>query len=256
MSSLPAPRIARDERGAPWLMRFSARPWARARLVCLPHGGGSAGFYRSWARRMPSDVEVIAVQYPGRMNRLAEARIDSMEPMADEVAEVLEAHIRPPYALFGHSMGAAIAFEVALRLERDDRLPPSRLFVSGRGGPSRHRPGRRHLASDSALVRYLRILGGTEGAVFDQPEMWPVLLPLLRADFKLSETWEPDPSARVRCPLTAFTGDQDPEVDIDRARAWALATDSEFRLRVLAGNHFYLLEHEASMLEEIRLALG
>lgn len=239
MGAQPARRIPRDPAGA-WLTRFRPTPEARTRVVCFPHGGGSASFYREWARALPGDVELVAVQYPGRMNRFAEPRIDTMAPMADAITAALEGI--GPCVLFGHSMGAAIAFEVAMRLERSGRRP-RHLFVSGRSGPSSHVQGRRHLASDSALIAFIRMLGGTDATLFDQPEMWPMILPVLRSDFKLSETWKPDLGARVSCPLTAMGGEDDPEVEVHRVATWEHATTSRFELRIFDGDHFYLAAH-------------
>ncbi len=205
---------------------------------------------------MPLDVEVLAVQYPGRMNRHAEPRIDTMEPMAAALTSIIARDVPGPFALFGHSMGAAIAFETTLQLARDHGRDAVELFVSGRKGPALHRLGRRHLASDDALVGYLRVLGGTSAALFQQPELWPLVLPLLRSDFKLSETWEPDTTARVRCPLTALTGDGDPEVSVDAAARWADAAGAGFELRVYAGHHFFVVDHEQAILEEIARSLA
>jgi pyochelin biosynthetic protein PchC len=144
-------------------------------------------------------------------------------------------------------MGAAIAFEVALRLERAGQRP-RHLFVSGRAGPLSHVRGRRHLASDSALLAFIRMLGGTDAALFDQPQMWPLILPVLRSDFKLSETWAPDTTARVTCPLTAMGGADDPEVEVERVAAWQHATTSRFELRIFDGDHFYLAGHDPEVL--------
>jgi pyochelin biosynthesis protein PchC len=221
------------------------------RLVCFPHAGGSAVFYRNWARAFPSSVELVAVQYPGRMERFTEAPIDDVHEMADAIARAILRAVRPPLALFGHSMGAMVAFETALRLECGPGPSPIELFVSGRKGPSRHRRGVRHTAPDEALFAYLRTLGGTDAAVFEQAELRPVLLPLLRSDFKCSETWQPDRDARVGCDLKVLVGDSDPEVSLDEAACWGEATDGAFVMRVFRGNHFYLIEHEQAVIADL-----
>lgn len=237
-----------DER---WLQRFAKRPDAVLRLVCFPHGGGSALFYRTWARRMPEEVELVAVQYPGRADRLREPRIDAMEPMADAIADIIARTIPEPFALFGHSMGAAIAFETALRLERAHDRRPLQLFVSGRKGPTRHRAGRRHLAATGDMLAYVRFLGGSSAALFDMPEVQSFVLPILRSDFKLSETWKPAHGSRVLCPITAYVGDCDPEAPVDAVAEWEHSTAADSRLRVFAGNHFYLLDHEPEIVADV-----
>ncbi|HWF74189.1 MAG TPA: alpha/beta fold hydrolase [Solirubrobacteraceae bacterium] len=237
--------------GDSWLRWWDPRPDAELRLVCFPHAGGSAVFYRSWARAFPRSVEVISVQYPGRMERVMEPALDNVDALADAVAAAVLREVQAPFALFGHSMGAMVAFETALRLERCPGPSPLGLFLSGRKGPSRHRPGIRHTASADALFAYLRVLGGTDAAVFDQPALQPVLLPLLRGDFKCSETWQPNLEARVRCELLALVGDDDPEVTVEEASAWREATNGAFDLRVYSGNHFYLIEHQSEVIGEV-----
>jgi pyochelin biosynthetic protein PchC len=237
--------------GERWLQRFAKRPDAALRLVCFPHGGGSALFYRSWARRMPDEIELVAVQYPGRFDRLREPRIDAMEPMADAIAGVLAREIAEPFALFGHSMGAAIAFETALRLDCDHDRRPLQLFVSGRKGPTRHRAGRRHLAATDDMLAYVRFLGGSSAALFDTPEVQSFVLPILRSDFKLSETWKPTRGSAVLCPITAYVGDRDPEAPVDAVAAWEHSTTAHSRLRVFPGNHFYLLDHEPEVVADV-----
>ncbi|GAB2971375.1 alpha/beta fold hydrolase [Streptomyces pseudoechinosporeus] len=225
-----------------WLRRPLPRPAARLSLVCFPHAGGSAAFYSAWARLLPPHVELVAVQYPGRQDRLAEPAAEDMDELAGAVAEALRAdRTDRELVLFGHSMGASVAWEVALRLEAGPGRAPRHLFVSGRPGPRRQRPGEVHLRDDDGLAAELRRLGGTHADLLDDPEIRALLLPAVRADYRLIETYRPDTAARVRCPLSALTGDRDEEASEVDAAVWSAATEAGFSSRVLPGGHFYLV---------------
>lgn len=239
-----------------WLRRPLPRPAARVSLVCFPHAGGAAAFYTPWARLLPPGVELVAVQYPGRQDRLGEPPAETMDELAGAVTEALRAG-RPDrdLVLFGHSMGAAVAWETALRLEASG--PGLRhVFVSGRPGPRRQRPGDVHLRDDDGLAAELRELGGTHTELLDEPEIRAVLLPSVRADYRLIETYRPDVEARLRCPLGAFTGDRDDQAtEVDLA-AWRTATAGTFTGRVLPGGHFYLVPHARQVVAAVLDACG
>ncbi|QZZ31839.1 thioesterase [Streptomyces sp. ST1015] len=239
-----------------WLRRPIPRPTASTSLVCFPHAGGSAAFYTAWGKLLPPHVELLAVQYPGRQDRLAEPAAASMAELAGAVAEVLRQD-RPDRerVLFGHSMGASVAWETALRLESSG-VGPRHVFVSGRPGPRRQRPGSVHLRDDDGLAAELRRLDGTHAELLDDPEIRAVLLPSVRADYRLVETYRPDPAARVRCPLTALTGDRDEEATVPDVATWGDATSGVFRRLVLPGDHFYLVEQAERVVAAVLDACG
>src|SRR6266567_4334667 len=143
-----------------WIRRFGGKPNADSRLVCLPHAGGAASFYGSWRHYVPDDIELLAVQYPGREDRLSEPPITRMDALVDGIVEALESDSERPTALFGHSMGAAVAFEIANRWQQQG-APLLHLFVSGHPAPNRQRPGTTNLLNQTMLVEELRRLGGT-----------------------------------------------------------------------------------------------
>jgi pyochelin biosynthetic protein PchC len=219
--------------------RRVARP--RLRLVCFPHAGAGPTAYRGWAGLLPSDVELLAVCYPGRQDRFGEPFAASVRDLVDGIAAALVPLPAAPLALFGHSMGALVAYEVAARLEITHRVPPAHLFVSGRGAPGRTRARNLYLMDDEALTAEVRRLGDLDPEVFAVPDLRDLVLSVLRADYRLIETHRPRPVAPLTTPVVAYVGDRDPGCPPDDARAWAEVTASTFTLRVFPGDHFYLV---------------
>lgn len=226
--------------------------------MCLPHAGGSASFFFPVAKALAPAVEVLAVQYPGRQDRRHEPPLGSIPDLADGILGALRHLDDRPLALFGHSMGAILGYEVALRL-RDAGLPaPVHLFASGRRAPSRYRDESVHEVSDDRLVAELRTLGGSDAAMLADPEVLEMILPAIRADYRAVETYRHDPDRRLDCPITVFTGDADPRVSIDEARAWQEHTTGPADLQVLPGGHFFLVDQGARLLSTLteKLAAG
>ncbi|MDX2602272.1 alpha/beta fold hydrolase [Streptomyces caniscabiei] len=240
----------------PWLRNYRPAPDAPVRLLCLPHAGGSASAYHPMAMALAPAADVLAAQYPGRQDRYAEPPASSVRELAERIAEAVSGDDDRPLALFGHSMGALVAYEVALALEAAGRTPV-RLFVSGRRAPSTPRTGPRlHLGSDAELLRAVRRLGGTDGQVFEDEELVQLVLPALRGDYRALETYEPRPDDRLTCPLTVLTGDADPVTPVADARAWAGHTDGPTELCVFPGGHFYLNERPEEVVGVVRRHLG
>jgi pyochelin biosynthetic protein PchC len=238
-----------------WLRRYRPVPHAEIRLVCLPHAGGSASAFRRWPAESPGHLELLAVQYPGREDRLRDPCVTDFERLADLVTAALTPLLDRPLAIFGHSMGAALGHEVAVRLERRG-TGPSHLFVSGMSAPRHHRPGTVHRGDDEALIAELRRLGGTGDAVLDHAELRSLLLPAVRADYRAFETRRPADTPPLRCPLTALVGTDDPAAPVDEVRDWAHCTRGGFTLRTYPGGHFYLDAARRHVIRDVVSALG
>lgn len=239
-----------------WLRSFHPAPEARTTLVCLPHAGGSASFFFPVSRELGPEFEVLAVQYPGRQDRRHEPNIDSLPRMADEIVEALRHLDDRPFALFGHSMGAMLAYEVTLRLADAGLRTPTRIFVSGRRAPSRYRDDRMHLLSDQEILAQLRRLNGTEAVALDDPDIREMIMPVLRSDYRAVETYRHEPGRMLDCPVTVLTGNQDPLVSIEEACAWEEHSTGPTDLRVLPGDHFYLVGQREEVLDILRLRLS
>lgn len=234
-----------------WFRCPDTRPWASMRLFCFPHAGGSAVFYRPWSAEVTPAVEVHAVQYPGRADRLRDPLIQDAHRLARLIAGSMAPLMDRPAALFGHSMGAVLAYEVARMLQSRGR-PPVHLFVSGARPP--HRRGEREGIADrddEGLIGALTELGGTDAELLQDPEMRELVLPYIRNDFRLIEHYEQAAGPRLTMPVTALLGDADPHVDEARAAGWADVTDAAFSLKVFPGDHFYLTPQQPQVLAEI-----
>ncbi|KUM95979.1 hypothetical protein AQI95_42905 [Streptomyces yokosukanensis] len=223
-----------------WLRRFAPPAEAAMRLVCFPHAGGAASSYHGLARALGPAVEVLAVQYPGRQDRRHEPPVPRLTELADRIAEALDTTDTlgtTPYALFGHSLGALVAYETARRLDRLG-ITPHRLFVSARRAPTAGAGPTDGLDDDAALLAEVRRLGG--GDALDDPEVQALALPALRADYQAlrSYTWQDGPG--LRCPVTAMTGTDDPLCAPEEAIGWLRLSVLPGRSRVFSGGHFYL----------------
>ncbi|MBL1103062.1 thioesterase [Streptomyces sp. 5-8] len=241
--------------GDSWFRVYREAPEG-VRLFCFPHAGGAASYFFPWSRSLPADIEVLAVQYPGRQDRRSEPCIRAVPELADRIHAAIRPRLAQPFAFFGHSMGAVLAFEVASRIARDEGVAPAHLFVSGRRAPSRVRHEELHRAGTAALVAEVRALGGTDPRVLADKDLLDLVLPTIRADYTAIETYRFDSAPPLSCDVTAMVGDSDPKASIDDTAAWSQHTLGRFDLRIFPGDHFYLDECRAGVLDVIASALS
>ncbi|MEV4015113.1 alpha/beta fold hydrolase [Nonomuraea angiospora] len=237
-----------------WIRRFHPSGDDVPRIVCFPHAGGAANSYHALSRTLSPSAEVLAIQYPGRQDRFAEPCLDDIRVLADGIFERLRGLTDRPLALFGHSMGSVVAFEVAHRLEREGVMP-AHLFVSAGRGPACERPERVHLMNDDGVIAEMRRLDGTHAEVFAHADLMRLVLEPLRGDYKAIETYAYGGFV-VKCPVTALVGDDDPSTTVDAARMWGDHTEGPFALHVFPGGHFYLNDQLPGVARVLRSALS
>lgn len=237
----------------PWLRISHPKPHARLRLFCFPYAGGAASIFRAWPQYLPADIELCAVQLPGRENRIRERPFTVLAELVQALLPNLSPYLDKPFALFGHSMGALIAYETAQQLQEQDR-PPTHLLVSGRRAPILPEPEAllHTLPSDEAFLSELqRRYNNLPAIMFEDAEVRELFVPLLRADFMLLETYQSRVHTSLPCPLVALGGADDPRVSPAQLRAWQALTQADFALRIFPGGHFYLNEQVRPLLATI-----
>ena len=236
----------------PWLPTIRSGPSAAPRLFCLPYAGAGASTFAPWAAAAGSRLDICAVHLPGRESRIAEDAFTSVDSLVPVLVDRLTPHLDRPYSLFGHSMGALIAFETARELRRRGLRSPVRLFVSAFRAP--HLPERfpdRRALDDQAFVADLRALAGTPDEVIADAEMIALLLPTLRADVTLCETYVYRAADPLDLPLTVFGGANDPRVSRAELEGWRGHTRAAMELCILPGHHFFLKSHRAAVVAAI-----
>jgi medium-chain acyl-[acyl-carrier-protein] hydrolase len=236
-----------------WLPSWHRKPQARVRLFCFPYAGGGASIFRTWSGLLPQDIEVCPVQLPGREDRLLEKPFANFPTLLDALGPALLPYLDMPYALFGHSMGSLISFELAHYLHQMQYSHmPIYLFVSGHAAPQIPDPDppTYHLP-DSEFIEELRRLEGTPEELLQNTEFLQLLIPLLRADFALCDTYKYIHGKALNCPISAFGGLQDPETPHDGISAWQIQTSGLFQSRFFEGDHFFIQKQQTALLQAL-----
>ncbi|NBE96552.1 hypothetical protein FE391_00120 [Nonomuraea sp. KC401] len=238
------------------LVRVSGPERPLTRLVCFPYAGGGVNAYAPWGELLPSHVELVCAQPPGRGPRLAERPLEWVAELVAGLGPRLAADPHPRTFLFGHSLGAIVAFELARWLRRNGHPEPAGLLVSGSAAPQTPISARVHLLPDDALLAHVGTLGGTDRRLVDDERLRPVLLPALRADFTMHETYRYTTDEPLECPVTAFAGSHDDDAPIEDVLGWREQTASRFRLEVLDGGHFFVASARERLLSLVGDALA
>ncbi len=247
---------SRSPGDGPWVLRRKRPAGARLRLFCLPYAGGGAGIFHAWSKELPAWIEVVPVLLPGRDRRLREAPVRNAREQAAALADGLAPHLEPPFALFGHSMGALLAYELTRELVRLGRPTPTHLFAAGFRAPHLADPNPPLHALDEALfLRAVAGLDGTPSEVLADVELVRLFLPTLRADLELVESYVWSPGVACPCPITVFGARGDPLVSKRELCAWSELTAGESRTHVVEGGHFFLEPARAEILAAIARAL-
>jgi surfactin synthase thioesterase subunit len=232
-----------------WVQNLRPAPAAELRLVCCPHAGASATTFGPFAGTLPDQIEALAIEYPGRRGGPDHQGFSDIGTLAADVCHALRPWRDRPLAVFGHSMGSVVAFEVARRLEIEGTRAV-RLFVSGRRSPS-DGLGVTVPRDDQEIVDELRTLGGIPGKLLDKPKFRQSVLTVVRSDYRANSAYLAPRDAVVRCPITFLLSDADPYVDVAAARAWRRHTTGEFHLRSFPGGHFFLREQLSQVVEAV-----
>ena len=236
----------------PWLYIPKPNPQATVKLICFPYAGGSPRSFSNWHASLPHYVEQIMVSMPGRGNRFSEPPIDCMDTLTDILIEELTPHITDNTVFYGHSLGSRVAFEIQRKLMARNMQGPVHFIASGSANPSHDRSGDyTHLLDDDAFIEKLKSLNGTPPAVLENEELMMLFMPVLRADFKLADTYRYTGDEKLPCNITVFAGKYDPITEQDQLD-WQNFFQGNFAFKYFSGDHFFIDSHNEQVGEEVR----
>lgn len=229
-----------------------SNPQANLRLFCFPYAGGGSLIFRKWADDLPKNIEVCPVELPGRGRQVKLPPFKRMESLVSAIAPAILPYLDKPFTFFGHSMGGLLSFELARHLRNKHRKQPVHLFISARRAPQ-IMPSKPpiHALSEIEFKQELRRLNGTSESVLEHSELMQLLIPILRADFEVLETYRYTQDQLLQCPITAFGGLEDQEVSQQELSAWRSQTQNSFQLQMFSGDHFFIHSAQSLLLDNI-----
>lgn len=241
---------------AAWYLRNAMRTDALVRLFCLPYAGGSSAIFRDWRALLAPSIEVVAVELPGHGFRRDEKPFTELDPLVDALVPALLPDLNRPFAIFGHSLGALIGYELTRRLYTRLGLQPRRLIVSAHEAPGWTTVSTRvHEFPDEEFTAELHRLNGTPREILSDPQLMQLALPILRADFRLDETYRHRAYPLLSCPISAYGGISDEDVSVESLTAWQRTTKGAFTSRMFDGDHFFIHTATSSLVQQIELDL-
>ncbi|MFZ1028468.1 MAG: alpha/beta fold hydrolase [Limnoraphis robusta] len=240
-----------------WLTCPQPNPKAKLRLFCFHYAGGGALIFRNWSAYFSPNIELCAVELPGRGKRLREPPYTQLKPLIEALTLAIHSYLDKPFVFLGHSMGGLVCFELARQLRREYGLSPQHLFVSGCRAPQIPDPDPPiHQLETSDFIEELRRYNGTPEAVLQNQELMDLLLPCLRADFAVLETYNYQSEPPFTFDITAFYGLEDKQVSQAEMQAWEQQTTADFCLKTLPGDHFFLHSHQSLLLQLLNLRIN
>jgi medium-chain acyl-[acyl-carrier-protein] hydrolase len=226
------------------------------RLICFPFAGGGVTTFRTWPHSLPENVEICPVHLPGRGARSAEPPFRDLHQLVRSLGDEIAPHLDGPFAFFGHSMGALIGFEMARYLRRSRGLEPTHLFVSGCRAPQvKNTEAPTYDLPEPEFIAEIKRMNGTPPEVFEHAELVQMMLPLLRADFSVCQTYCYLPEPPLSCPITAFGGIQDRDVSRVALEGWGRQTTGSFRMSLFPGDHFFINVAQRQLLNKLAESL-
>lgn len=239
-----------------WFVNTIQNPSAPVQMFCFSFAGGGASVYSSWAKEMQADAEIFSVQLPGRENRFSETLLYSVHDVVSQLKASMHSVIDRPFVVFGHSLGALLAYEMTHALHRTYSIAPKRLIVSGKQSLSAV-PRRKKIYDlpENLFIEELRKYKGTPEEVLCNQELRSLVLPILRADIHMFDTYCAESKPKLECPISAFGGNEDPFVFPEDLQGWAELTAKDFESHIFQGDHFFINGNRQEVLKKIRAVI-